>query len=141
MGVSCFKERTFPWVISAILRKVRFKFLICFNLMLNSREICPSNKPYFQLIVKVFRLKVLALVFVFVSAISFSRTEACLPTKCENKMDSLTTVNVKKAEAVENSLNPCENKEKKESKDLSMMSLNIVYFLINKYINNGAESK
>lgn len=91
----------------------------------------PTPKFKFSL-----RLKVLVLVLFFVFAISFSRTQACLPHKCEAKLDSLAVVNNEQVDQTEKSLDPNENKEKEECKDLSMMSLNLVYFLINKYINN-----
>ncbi len=65
---------------------------------------------------------------------SISFSVANPPHKCCNKLDSLSAQPAK--------LEPgkCSKEEdKKESKNFTMMSLNLVYYLMNKYINTSFE--
>jgi len=56
------------------------------------------------------------------------------PGKSCEKIDTLKT-ETKKAESLESSLKSEKDKPKEECKKFNMMSLNLVYYLMNKYIS------
>ncbi|GEM_PF-3593500 len=77
---------------------------------------------------------------VVILTITFCFTLSSYPGKSCEKSDTLS-VESKKIEPVKASLEPDKNKPKEECKKFNMMSLNLVYYLMNKYIGSGIENK
>ena len=71
---------------------------------------------------------------------TFFAVLASYPGKSCEKQDTLK-IEAKKAAPVETTIDPDKNKPKEECKKFNMMSLNLVYFLMNKFINTSFDKK